>query len=93
MKGRPEALAAVAAISPEPGAYRGADDAPSMLDLVSEVPFPSLAQGKLSTNDNPDKAVNAKFLRDLTRSLPRRTSTANGAAPGGQDVFSERNRK
>jgi hypothetical protein len=43
MKGRPEALAAVAAISPEPGAYRGADNAPSMLDLVSEVPFPSLA--------------------------------------------------
>jgi hypothetical protein len=93
MKGRPEALAAVAAISPEPGADRGADDAPTMLDLVSEVPFPSLAQGKLSTNPDPDKAVNAKFLRDLTRSLSRRTSTPNGAAPGGQNVISELNGK
>ena len=93
MKGRPEALAAVAAISPEPGAYRGADDAPSMLDLVSEVPFPSLTLGKLSTNPGPDKAVNAKFLRGLTRSVPGRTSTANGVARGGQNVNSEHNGK
>ena len=62
MKGRPKALGAVATISPEPGAYRGANDAPSMLDLVSEVPFPSLAKGKLSTNPDPDKAANGKFL-------------------------------
>ena len=51
-----------------------------MLDLFSEVPFPSLAKGKLSTNPKPDKAVGPKFLWDLTALLEGRTSEANCAA-------------
>ena len=53
-----------------------------MLDLVSEVPFPSLAKGKLSTNQGADKADKCKNPRGLTGLLRQRTSTGNSVAQG-----------
>jgi hypothetical protein len=47
-----------------------------MLDLFSEVPFPSFVKGKLSTKTRPDKAVSGKNSQGLTGSALRRTSTA-----------------
>ena len=46
----------------------------------AKCPFPLLAKGKLSANLRADKAVNAKFLRDLTGLTEQRTSTGNSAA-------------
>ena len=51
-----------------------------MLDLVSEVPFPSLAKGKLSTNQGADKADKCKNPRGLTGLFRQRTSTGNFVA-------------
>lgn len=83
MEGRSKALVAGAAINPEPGAYRGANNAPPLLDLFSEVPFPSLGKSKLSRKRKADKLVTAKFLWVLTRLLQGRTSSINSAARGG----------
>ncbi|MCP8882708.1 hypothetical protein NIM87_04290 [Devosia sp. XJ19-1] len=60
-----------------------------MLDLVSELSFPSLAKVKLSTKIGGDKADLRKNLRGLTGPVRQRTTPGNPAAQGRPQTVSE----
>src|SRR5690606_23600157 len=67
-----------------PGAGRVSRRKPCAINAgpVQRSALSLLAEGKLSPNPRPDKAVALKFLRGLTASEPGRKSAANCAAQG-----------
>jgi len=77
VKARPGRAGADCASGPKAGSQKGAKGAPSAIDLVSEVPFPSTVKGKLSPKPGGYKGLLQNYLTHLTKILPGRTSGKN----------------